>query len=112
VIAAATARLMVDQAATKPLCVTDRIKVELGGKFLSVRCNVTKSVCRPNSGAQNASKYIIAVIVCFNGNGSLAEVPVETIHLWVLKAIGRLARNMAGCMKPHLQTEHLLDEYH
>jgi hypothetical protein len=79
-IAAATARLMADQAATKPLYVTDTIKVELGGNFLYVRCNVTKSVCRPNGGSQNALWYIIAVIACFNGNGSLAEVPVETAH--------------------------------
>jgi hypothetical protein len=56
----------------------------------------------------NVSWYIIADIVCFNGNGSLAALPVETIPLWGSKVIGELARNIVGCMKPHLQTEHLL----
>jgi hypothetical protein len=36
---------------------------------------VIESVFGANSGAV----YIIAVIACFNGNGSLAAVPVETI---------------------------------
>jgi hypothetical protein len=61
----------------KQFRVTVAIKVELerGGNFLFASCTVIESVFGANSGAV----YIIAVIACFNGNGSLAAVPVETI---------------------------------
>jgi hypothetical protein len=69
--------MMVDHVTKRSSRVTAAIKVELerGGNFLFASCTVIESVFGANSGAV----YIMAAIACFNGNGSLAAVPVETI---------------------------------